>query len=1052
MKWLALAQRAALVASCLVALALLPQGAFGQAALDNDPAEAQGWTLRFSDDFNRSELNTGRIDNAPPNWQVISGKWRIENNMLRGETEGIIALLRRLPGDQRVEFDAVAPQETAGDLSCFLGADERSGYIAGYFFGFGSNGNTFSKLLRANREVTRYDARIVPGKLHHVICQREGNVLTHSVDGKVIATYNDAEPLIGPGHDVVGFYIYNAGKIGNVRVYTKGAGAQSAVAQITARPPGAFQTIRPLRDLVPDPLFEELFGDTPGPTHFLGFEGKYVGGKPGDVSALRYRASAKRFGLRWVRNELLDEAARYHIVTNGKMSEPGYKERGIATRTTPVQCPDSLGPLPLPDGTTLPVIGGRFGGAKGTVWIMDPRYLDYMVRGVEEKAKEHDYWGINMFDEWWESVLYPVVRDKWYKEVEDADKEIREKYGFGKYGMPKSREDGDAGAFNRIAYRRWASDRLTETYAKMYKAAKANNPEMKLIAATEGGACTSTDLEASAPYFDITGGPTGVNGTSAYVDSVWPGALTKIYVDFTEKPVWMLAHTAIGMSGRRDPEDIREMYSQVFRNGGAGLWLMSWEFFETELMDSMFAEPAKMRAELQLTKTISKMRLPRLPKPDCAILWPSDDLNARESGDLSYEWRMTSAYAVLGPLLKSWFHFVSDRQIDRGTRNLSDYKVLYVPMAEYERASVVDKIGKYVKAGGTLVCTDPNAFTWNIDGERHGKRWEKLSGIRKVSQRLEVSAYVTAAPNALPLAAPLTMTSIAPGWNIAPINNTVRILAAYEDGSPAVTLHPYGKGRVIFFATDPLRTSGFLPIPEPLFSLAGSADIESLVEPGAPIVTFIEAIQKSAGVQMGRDIWRFKLPPFTEDPWQKETGLCLTGNYVFDVNPPLLQPNNVQTDGTYSYSRAPTGTADVVAQAGAPIPFTEGKLTNRLKAYTTRQKTGYPGFNTTPQWIVSWTDPAPAAITFDLKKEYPLKKLRFVYSGTMPALEVSGSRDGNAWTRLAAAPEETAGEDVKDVALGLEGSYRYVKLGFAARTAGETFELCEADIWGKSAE
>ena len=76
---------------------------------------------------------------------------------------------------------------------------------------------------------------------------------------------------------------------------------------------------------------------------------------------------------------------------------------------------------------------------------------------------------------------------------------------------------------------------------------------------------------------------------------------------------------------------------------------------------------------------------------------------------------------------------------------------------------------------------------------------------------------------------------------------------------------------------------------------------------------------------------------------------------------------------------------------------------------------------------------------------------RLFFSETMPALRVSGSVDAKTWTELASAPEEMAGEDVKDVALSLDGRYRYVKLAFAARQSGKRFELCEVDIWAPAA-
>ena len=39
-----------------------------------------------------------------------------------------------------------------------------------------------------------------------------------------------------------------------------------------------------------------------------------------------------------------------------------------------------------------------------------------------------------------------------------------------------------------------------------------------------------------------------------------------------------------------------------------------------------------------------------------------------------------------------------------------------------------------------------------------------------------------------------------------------------------------------------------------------------------------------------------------------------------------------------------------------------------------------------------------------------------------------------------------------DTALAVNGKYRYIMLGFAARELGEKFELCEVEIWGEPAK
>ena len=818
---------------------------------------------------------------------------------------------------------------------------------------------------------------------------------------------------------------------------TAGPEGDDAVAAAN-RPPG------PAGFEVKDPLFEELFGDTPGPQRILTYGTKWEVGRSGKASGYAervrrlYAATAKRFGARYVVAEVLDEAKQHNLVVFGNMSDPPFAERGIATYSRAVEPPQGLALISLPDGS-LPYVYETRG------WLLDPRYLDYLAHEIEQRARERDYWGIPQFDEMFTYyAIQPVPRGKWYKQVFEADAEIRKGYGFGKYGMPETH--GGGGPFERIAHRRWASDKLTETFAKAYKAAKSVNPDMKLIGPTHGSNATSADIEAWAPYFDILGGQVVGGRSNTLLDWVRPGANTKLYVDLTGKPIWMMVHLSKGHATQRHPEYIREMYSQVFRNGGQGLWLMNSEFSERELEDAAFAEPAKWRAMLELSQTIRKMKLPRLPEPDCAILFASDSTYTTSYGGLSYHYHQDiNAYATLGPALRSWPQFVSDRQIDRGDRNLADYKVLYIPYAAYQRASVLARIDAYVRGGGLVVCTDSDAFTWDINGERFGERWEALTGVRRTGDRKTDAVMATTTPNPLPLPAPLTVTALVPGRRIKPVKDDVVNIAVFDDGSPAITLHTHGKGKVIYFAADPFYTVQ-----------QGDAK-RTVVALGSPVVKLVEAIQKFAGVRMGHDIWRFKLPPYKTDLYRKEKGLCLTGNYVFDVNEPLLEPNNLQSGGTYTYSRAPTAIADK-GKGGEPIPFTRGHLTNRLEAYRTRnQGQSRPHDpasldNISAQWIVGWNDPDPITVTFDLKDVHRLSRLRLFYSGEMPALRVSGSREGRHWEVFSSAGRATAGEDVKDLELELARENRYVRLDFTTGRDGARFELCEVEIWGKPGE
>lgn len=1036
--------------ACLVALALFVQGAFGQAAVDmaGAQAEAEGWRLAFADDFGRAELGD--------HWKPVRGNWSLSNGMLCAES-GHIVCAWRFTGDVRLEYSAVADVEKPCDLSGVLSA--KYGHeSSGYYFGFGGQDNKDSFLIVRGKVVQRTDLRIVPGKRYQVVCQREGKNITFSVNGKVIISYTHDNPVAKPDFDRVGLTVWAPSRFDGLRVYTKNDG--KAITPPKTRSKAQFVEVTGVD--IEDPLFEELFSDRPTAGVFPIYGNKYDGRmKTNAISITQHQYAARRFGARYVLGEQLDEAAEYGIICYGRRDEPEYQKRGILTLGGVVQVGETRSSISLPN-EDLPVVLRNQG------WIMDPRYLKEMSRQVEQRARKNEFDFVVHFDELWTwYVTHSVPKEKWYKQVEEADQEVRQKYGFGKYGMPISYADGNP--FERIAYARWASDKLTESFVNGYNAAKKINPDLKVIGPTAGSTAISGEMEAWSKGFDIYGGQTVGGQTNTLFDWVRPGGTTKLYVDLTDKPIWMMMHTSKRQMPVRDPEYLREVFSQIFRNGGQGLWLMTREFFELETEDAMIAEPFKWNAMLELVKVIREMRLPRLPRTaDSAILFSSVSTVTQEDGLTGDNHRHLSAYAALGPCLRNWFHFVSDRQIIRGTRDLGAYKTVIVPWATYEYPGVLDKFKDYVRGGGTLVVTDDSAFTWNINGERFGAAWEDLSGVRRLEPRTGDAIMTVKATEHLALPEGFALSALVPGHRVEPVNEKVVTIAVFPNDDPAITLHPYGKGKVYYFAADPLYAREEWP------------KRWSTVAKGSAVVQLLGAIQNVAGVKAGHDIWRFKLPPYKTDVYRKESGRCLTNNYVYDVNEPLLEPNNLDVNGTYSYSRAPDAMADVRA---TDVPFKTGHLTNRLAAFETRVKnrnssTAYMKAET-PKWVVAWKDPRPMQITFDLKSDQPLTQCRLIFSGAMPMLAVRGSTDEKDWTWLASTSEQVAGtrsdmlfqsgdphdiRDVKDVRLYLDGAhrsgkgetgklradaFRYVRFDFARRKAKDAFELCEVDIWGR---
>jgi hypothetical protein len=1030
-------KKIASIAALFLVFSLVPQTARGQAALDmaGVQAEAEGWKLEFADDFDRTALGD--------NWKTVRGEWTLEAGMLKTEDSAHIVCDWHFTGDVRLEYEAITDAETPCDLSGVLNA-KWGEEASGYYFGFGGQHNTDSFMIVRGDVVKHAAAQIVPGRRHQVICQREGKAITFVVDGETIISHIDERPVAKPGFDRVGLSIYAPGRFDNVRIYTKNDGKAVRVAKQSASKVKSYETTAVD---IEAPLFEALFGDDPTPGMVIPYANKYDS-RPDSFDVDRHQFAARRFGGRFVHAEQHDEAAEHSLLAQGDNSKPAYKQRGIMTHDHVIHAlPGRSGYIALRD-IALPAVHEGWG------WIMDPRFLKEMSRQLAERAKENRYDYVGHFDELWTFLANrPVAKDKWYPQVEAADKEVREKYGFGKYGMPTSYADGDP--FDRIAYARWAQDKLTTSFAEGYAAAREINPDMKVLGPTHGSSATSGDIEAWSKGFDVYGGQVAGAATNNLFDWARPGGTTKLYVDLSGIPVWMMIHMSKRHAPVRDPEYIREAYSQIFRNGGAGVWLMSREFYELEAADAMFAEPFKWNAMMELTKSIRTMRLPKMPETaDSAILFSGITTVTTQWGGLSGDNdRHLSAYAVLGPCLGNWFHFVSDRQIIRNERNLSDYKTIFVPWVTYEYPEVLEAFKRYADAGGTLVFTDPEAFTWNINGEKFGAAWEELSGVRRIERRTAESKMTVRDGGELGLPDGFTLSALIPGNKVRGLNENVDTIATFPNGDPAITRHRYGQGKVYCFAADPL------------YAVAEYPTKSSTVAKGSPVVQFFEAIQVAAGVEANQDIWRFKLPPYKTDVYRRESGVCLTNNYVYDVNEPLLEPNNRDLNGTYTYARAP----DEIADAGAAdVPFRTGHITNRLAAFETRDKYQEPGRGRitaeTPKWVVSWKDHAPIGITFDLKSAQSLTQCRLFFSGAMPALTVRGSVDGKDWIWLASTAEEIARKDVKDVRLYLGGAhragdskntgpirphaFRFVRFDFAERVATETFELCELDIWG----
>lgn len=159
---------------------------YREGSIDNAVVYARNgtgeWKEVFRDDFERREL--GR------DWRIVDGEFSIEAGRMTGH--GTILCTRDFPGNQRLEYEAMAPGGgPAGDLSAVLSATEDSP-MGGVLFAFGSYDNTFSKIQIRGAERTRCSALIVPGKWHRILCERDGAEMRQVIDGVEIQRFTDA--------------------------------------------------------------------------------------------------------------------------------------------------------------------------------------------------------------------------------------------------------------------------------------------------------------------------------------------------------------------------------------------------------------------------------------------------------------------------------------------------------------------------------------------------------------------------------------------------------------------------------------------------------------------------------------------------------------------------------------------------------------------------------------------------------------------------------------------------------------------------------------------
>ncbi len=504
----------------------------------------------------------------------------------------------------------------------------------------------------------------------------------------------------------------------------------------------------------------------------------------------------------------------------------------------------------LKQGAELLNPKGKEAGDKAAVSVVDPHYVD------AQEAILTDL-GQTMRDKPFRGVYYgkdePRVRipegspDQWGPYGQQMAKEVLSNYGYGKFAAPTPKDpifDKDPNKPLRwIAYNRWASDKWLETRARLYKALHAVDPRAVYSPADYWfmsgfvpfdypKLASCTDMFEIDPYASSA---ERRRGRGVYNH----GFGAKVMSDLTGKRVRVIAQAFDYAGYAMKPEDLREWVSQALRCGASAISYYTMD-------NPQYTDPERWKMMLHISKVVSTMPRIAVPTdPDTAVLYAS--YTHMSMGSSTGADQIYSAHALVGEMAGSWYEFVADSQLENGDRDLTGYKVVYLPVGRYMTSEATAKIEAYVRAGGVLICGDAEAFGSDLQGKDTSKTREEILGIRTIgpskANKIKISAGFPGvkAGTILPIfALEQDNGSASTAQAISIVDKSAVVLGVYPDGKPAIVSHKLGKGTVITFAGNPF---------------APRVTVENTQWPAV-----FKALQKHFGCKVDRTIWRFVLP------------------------------------------------------------------------------------------------------------------------------------------------------------------------------------------------
>ena len=685
---------------------------------------------------------------------------------------------------------------------------------------------------------------------------------------------------------------------------------------------------------------------------------------------------------------------------------------------------------------------GRYGVAISSThgWLPDPINQRAFLESVELALEKWgtDLWAVSMGDEQFAQNYHwglTILEKQFEKAKPDsflrrAHEEVKQKYGFGRFGFPVGIKPSDPDhPYCRRAYTTWLQDKLREVNRQVYELVKAKCPSVHVISEDGTGCPASVGVEYYSEHSEIASYQ--VHSTTS---SFPPYAFrTKMVVDLCGmRNVWMVPHECDSgySAGCVGADDQLALYSQIALGGATGIhsWPAALGVRSSSPPKAVSADtgyPLGWAYLLRMGEVFSELPPLRFPDSvDTAILVSNETVKC----DPKLYGPYRHAFMHLGPLARGWFRFVSETQIELGRAALADYRIVYLPSIRYTRQSIVERLVSYVEGGGILVCGDPHALSTDISSAALTAAKEGLFGVRLTGDAKASS--ILAGGSILPV-----WTEHGAPQGLEVVSDRAEVSARLDTGAPAIVSNRVGSGRTVCFAWNPYNAA---TTQDPVWR------------------AYLATLHRELGGSLGHDIWRFQFPRETVqyDEPEPPAGRCLTGNFAFWYRGELVDGGeryNIDTDGSYTIA---------AGEEQRTHAFAAGPLTNRLAVITHPDVYGrvrsyeFKEKLKLDEWCEMLSGPAPVTVTFSFPAARRVSLMRLSFSGELSGLVVETSRSGKRWRRRAdlGTTEATGYWQVSERSLALRGwgSVRHVRLRIPGREEGAApLVLAEVEIWGE---